>query len=61
MSAPETWHHVVCGAFGLGSDRTRELERAGFVDIQVCGDHNDDAPTAGDAFLVFAAHRKESG
>ena len=37
------------------------LERAGFVDIQVCGDHNDDAPTTDDAFLVFAAHRKESG
>ncbi len=37
------------------------LEKAGFADIEVYGDHNDAAPTGDDDFLVFAARRKESG
>lgn len=37
------------------------LERSGFAEIRVYGDHNDAAPTADDAFLVFVARRKENG
>ncbi|MEP6979098.1 MAG: hypothetical protein ABI948_13690 [Thermoleophilia bacterium] len=36
------------------------LERAGFAAIQVYGDHNDAAPTADDAFVVFEARREET-
>ena len=31
------------------------LERAGFVAVDVRGDHNDEEPTADDEFLVFIA------
>ena len=34
------------------------LERAGFVDIEVRGDHNDAEPTGDDDFLVFLARRR---
>jgi hypothetical protein len=33
------------------------LERAGFVDVEVRGDHNDAEPTGDDDFLVFLARR----
>ena len=35
------------------------LERAGFDDVVVRGDHNDAEPTADDEFLVFVASRSE--
>ncbi len=35
------------------------LEKAGFADIVVRGDHNDAEPTADDEFLVFVATRSE--
>ena len=35
------------------------LERAGFGDVVVLGDHNDAEPTADDEFLVFVATRSE--
>ena len=33
------------------------LERAGFSDVAVQGDHNDAEPTSDDDFLVFVAKR----
>lgn len=36
------------------------LERAGFADIEVRGQHNDDPPTPEDDFLVFVARRPAS-
>jgi hypothetical protein len=35
------------------------LKRAGFVDIEVRGDHNDAAPTREDDFLVFLARKPD--
>ncbi len=32
------------------------LERAGFADVEVRGDHNDEQPTPDDDFLVYLAH-----
>jgi SAM-dependent methyltransferase len=34
------------------------LERAGFVDVEVRGQHNDEEPTGEDDFLVFVARKK---
>ena len=36
------------------------LERAGFADIEVRGQHNDLPPTPADDFLVYLARRPES-
>jgi hypothetical protein len=33
------------------------LENAGFVDVEVRGDHNDAEPTGDDDFLVFLARK----
>jgi hypothetical protein len=33
------------------------LERAGFVDVVVHGDHREEAPTAESDFLVFVARK----
>ena len=35
------------------------LERGGFVDVEVRGDHNDAEPTGDDDFLVFLARKPD--
>jgi hypothetical protein len=45
--------------FYFKGELVQMLERAGFVDVQVRGDHNDLPPTPEDDFLVYFGRRAE--
>jgi SAM-dependent methyltransferase len=49
--------HVLTETLYFRDELVLMLERAGFVDVEVRGDHNDAAPTPDDDFLVFLARR----
>jgi SAM-dependent methyltransferase len=49
--------HLLTETFYFKEELTMLLERAGFVDIEVRGGHNDLAPTPADDFHVYLARR----
>jgi len=49
--------HVLTETFYPAAELVPMLERAGFVDVEVRGQHNDLPPTPEDDFLVFLARR----
>jgi SAM-dependent methyltransferase len=49
--------HLLTSTLYFRDELVLMLERAGFVEIEVRGDHNDAAPTREDDFLVFLARR----
>jgi SAM-dependent methyltransferase len=50
--------HVLTMRCYFRNELVHLLEGAGFVDVEVRGDHNDAAPTGADDFLVFLARRR---
>jgi hypothetical protein len=49
--------HVLDLGFYFKHELLLMLDRAGFVDVIVHGDHREEAPTAESEFLVFVAHK----
>jgi SAM-dependent methyltransferase len=49
--------HVLDLGFYFKHELLLTLDRAGFVDVVVHGDHREEAPTAESEFLVFVAHK----
>ncbi|MGZ8708189.1 MAG: hypothetical protein ACXW0R_12525, partial [Gaiellaceae bacterium] len=52
--------HLLTTTFYFRDEIVLMLERAGFVDVEVRGQHNDALPTPDDDFLVFVARRPVS-
>jgi hypothetical protein len=52
--------HVLTETFYFQHELLLLLERAGFVDLEVRGQHNDLAPAPEDDFLVYLARRPQS-
>jgi SAM-dependent methyltransferase len=53
----EEEEHLLTTTFYFKDEIVLMLERAGFVDVAVLGQHNDEPPTADDDFLVYVARR----
>ena len=57
----EEEEHLLTTTFYFKDEIVLMLERAGFVEVTVLGQHNDEPPTRDDDFLVFVARRPLEG